>query len=80
MNSETKTRLSAPLYAARAILMAFVVDRAARLRSDERGLETLEYALLALMGVVVLAVAINSLGGSISGLLGRIGKTINGLG
>ena len=80
MNNEAKARLSTALYAAPAIVMAFVVDRAGRLRSDERGLETLEYALLALMGVVVLVVAINSLGGSISGLLGRIGKTIDGLG
>lgn len=75
--------LLAALLAVPTLLLALrcgASRRLSRLGADDRGLETLEYALLALVGVVVLAYAINNLGGSISGLLGRIGKEIDNLG
>ena len=69
--------------AARAIavaLYALAAQRGRLMASDERGLETLEYALLIGMGVGILLLAVNALGGSISGLITRLVNDINGIG
>jgi Flp pilus assembly pilin Flp len=85
MQEETKARSVAPmvLYAMPTMILCVwgeLARRASRIAGDDRGLETLEYGLLLLVGVVVIAVAVNSLGGSIAGFLGRLGNDINGLG
>ena len=46
---------------------------------DETGATTLEYGLLVLMAVVVLAAAIQTLGGGISTFFGKLTKTITSL-
>ena len=66
------------------VVLGFFGQLAERTRSlggDDRGaMETLEVGLLILMAVVVLAVAINNLGGSLSGFFGRLVAKINSLG
>ena len=61
-------------------LFARLVERTRSLRADERGLETLEVGLLIAMALAVLLIAINNLGGSLSGFFGRLVAKINSLG
>ena len=73
---------SAPAARLRALalaLYALVGQRGRLMGTDERGLETLEYALLIGMGVGILLLAVNALGGSISGLITRLINDINGI-
>ena len=57
-----------------------LVERAKSLGGDERGLETLEVGLIIAMALGVLLIAINNLGGSLSGFFGRLVAKINSLG
>jgi Flp pilus assembly pilin Flp len=57
-----------------------LMERARGLGGDERGLETLEVGLIIAMALGVLLVAINNLGGSLSGFFGRLVAKINSLG
>jgi len=62
-------------------LCARLMERARSLAGDDHGaMETLEVGLLILMAVVVLGIAINNLGGSLSGFFGRLIAKINSLG
>jgi Flp pilus assembly pilin Flp len=61
-------------------LFGQLVERTKSLGGDERGLETLEVGLLIAMALAVLLVAINNLGGSLSGFFGRLVAKINNLG
>ena len=57
-----------------------LAERTRSLGGDERGLETLEVGLLIAMALAVLLIAINNLGGSLSGFFGRLVAKINSLG
>ena len=57
-----------------------LVERTKSLGGDDRGLETLEVGLLIAMALAVLLIAINNLGGSLSGFFGRLVAKINSLG
>ena len=57
-----------------------LVEHARGLGGDERGLETLEVGLIIAMALGVLLIAINNLGGSLSGFFGRLVAKINSLG
>jgi Flp pilus assembly pilin Flp len=61
-------------------LCSQLVERARSLGGDERGLETLEVGLIIAMALGVLLIAINNLGGSLSGFFGRLVAKINSLG
>ena len=50
------------------------------LRSDERGQGLVEYALIIALVSVVLIAALKLLGGSIDGVFGRIGDSLDGAG
>ena len=52
---------------------------AKRFVSDERGLETVEYAVMTALIVAALVTAITALSGAISGRFGTVQTTISGL-
>jgi Flp pilus assembly pilin Flp len=61
-------------------LCARLMERTKSLGGDDRGLETLEVGLIIAMALGVLLIAINNLGGSLSGFFGRLVAKINSLG
>lgn len=78
MDSKVRSHISAAVFGVLAMLLGLRSAVGERLSTDD-GATILEYVLLVAMVVAVLGVAVNALGGSISGFVNRMVTKISNL-